>query len=628
MSSPRTEQIANCEMSDFPQPIVRRVSYGPEFMGELLEERSTPEEKEALVTQLLQYPTVYVIRSKRLLKYGQRYRVYVGETNDIRKRTRQHLTQDPVNREDWAEFLQHDDVEMYVIGHEYFNKSLTLDIENRFLHYLESCKSVERRNNRRTNEQRSYYTVEHLDPLFDAVWKQLHEEEPELFEPQEEIVSSAIYKASPFQKLNEQQLEAQNNIFAAIDAALADPEGGHRLILVSGEAGSGKTVLISSIFNGIMMGVEEEDERFRYLIADPDNRGTGIDGYLVSGHKNEGGQLKVYEEIVRKSGMPSSRKGERRSRVYSPTSFVNQFSEDDPADVVLIDEAHLLLTQRSQGYTENIPQIEAILNRAKIVIAVFDPKQTLETPQHWETPIEEYFADRLAQPPIPLTNQMRLQADEDTLSWIRSVIDEGVIRPIHRDRRGYDLKIFDNPRTLEDAIREKDSAVENSLSRLLATYDWAYSAQKQNEGESDGRWYVDFMYAGQPFKRLWNLQVQEKDRERRLAYSKAWSERPITIDEVGSTYTIQGFDLNYAGVILGPSVTYRDGRIAIDPSKSAHGKARQRRTLADGSKASFGEQLINNELNVLLTRGTKGLYIYAVDHELRKALLDAQEHAM
>lgn len=37
---------------------------------------------------------------------------------------------------------------------------------------------------------------------------------------------------------------------------------------------------------------------------------------------------------------------------------------------------------------------------------------------------------------------------------------------------------------------------------------------------------------------------------------RPWAERPETIQEVGSIYTIQGFDLNYAGVILGPSIKY------------------------------------------------------------------------
>ncbi|WP_394920866.1 DNA/RNA helicase domain-containing protein [uncultured Robinsoniella sp.] len=49
----------------------------------------------------------------------------------------------------------------------------------------------------------------------------------------------------------------------------------------------------------------------------------------------------------------------------------------------------------------------------------------------------------------------------------------------------------------------------------------------------------------------------------------------------------------------------------------------QNRTLSDGSKEKFGEILIQHEVRVLMTRGVNGLYIYACDEELRKALKDA-----
>lgn len=82
--------------------------------------------------------------------------------------------------------------------------------------------------------------------------------------------------------------------------------------------------------------------------------------------------------------------------------------------------------------------------------------------------------------------------------------------------------------------------------------------------------------------------------------------------------------MNYSGVIIGPSVKYRDGKIVYDPSASANKNAVSNRTLSDGSKVKVYNQLLPNELNVLLTRGVNGLYIYAVDDELRKALLAAQ----
>jgi len=78
--------------------------------------------------------------------------------------------------------------------------------------------------------------------------------------------------------------------------------------------------------------------------------------------------------------------------------------------------------------------------------------------------------------------------------------------------------------------------------------------------------------------------------------------------------------LNYAGVIIGPSVKYRNGRIVFDKSQSENSKAKQRRSLDSGLKIDVSEEMLNNELNVLLSRGVNGLYIYAVDDALRAAL--------
>jgi len=78
--------------------------------------------------------------------------------------------------------------------------------------------------------------------------------------------------------------------------------------------------------------------------------------------------------------------------------------------------------------------------------------------------------------------------------------------------------------------------------------------------------------------------------------------------------------LNYAGVIIGPSIKYRNDKVVFDPKESYNEKATRRRTLSDGTLKSFGEEFLKNELSVLLTRGVNGLYIYACDEELRKQL--------
>ena len=111
-------------------------------------------------------------------------------------------------------------------------------------------------------------------------------------------------------------------------------------------------------------------------------------------------------------------------------------------------------------------------------------------------------------------------------------------------------------------------------------------------------------------------------REKAQLKNLAWAEQQHTINEIGSTFSIQGFDLSYVGVIIGPSVKYINGKIEFYPSESKNDKATRCRTLKDGSQASFGNIFIRNELKVLLTRGVKGLYIYACDPALRQALKD------
>ena len=91
--------------------------------------------------------------------------------------------------------------EMYIIGHKYFNKSLTLDIENRLLHYLLSSESVKNVNNRRGNPQNDYYTSEIMDSVFSKIWRKLHSLNNVLFPIESVIRDSALFKASPFHKL-------------------------------------------------------------------------------------------------------------------------------------------------------------------------------------------------------------------------------------------------------------------------------------------------------------------------------------------------------------------------------------------------------------------------------------------
>lgn len=540
---------------------------------------------------LSSYPTVYIINDNKHSKYS----VYVGETTNIKRRTLEHINVDIIEGNIWENFSNSNSSMMYVIGHNYFNKSLTLDIENKLMQYLSSVDSVENLYNKRTNPQSEYYTSEHFEAIFSKIWQQLHRQNAQLFPLESAIQESAIFKASPFHKLTNEQYLAKQLILERVRRALQNDETGQH-IFVDGEAGSGKTVLLSSLFFEL---VNEFKKDFKI-----DNPSL----YFLVNHNQ---QLKVYQQIADKLGF-NYKSGDK---ITKPTSFINNHSLDEKVDVVVIDEAHLLLTQGQMSYRGK-NHLADIISRAKIVVTVFDKNQILSRTQIWEEDTLQQIIETSQQNDnyIRLLNQMRIHADKQTIHWIRNLVDNRKIDNILKDSLGYEIKVFESPKSLYEEIKAKNENKDSGISRVVATFDWEFKGKPKSNGEL---WGVEI----DDWKLPWNLQLSVDRLEKKLS----WPEQSQTINEVGSTFTIQGFDLNYVGVIIGPSVIYRDGKIQFDKNKSKNNKATQNRTMADNSKQNFAEELLKNELNVLITRGINGLYLYAVDKELQNALLRASK---
>lgn len=580
-------------MSEIKSPEIHEVDYSIKGLSELKQKLNKfSEDAEKLI---FEYPIVYIINHKE----NDGTSIYIGETANINRRTIQHINEGPKTREDWLKINNAKDVKMFVVGHEYFNKSLTLDIENKLMLYMSTLDGVKNIYNRRANDQNDYYTSDKLNDIFSKVWRKLREKNRDLF-PLERIVrDSALFKASPFHKLTKEQLDAKNKIHLTILEALTR-EVESQLIFVDGEAGTGKTVLLSSLFYDLFKENDEENPIYK------EKR-----NYLLVNHDE---QLNVYQQIMNKLGVLKKNK----DSVIKPTRFINTVTPKDKADIVLIDEGHLLLTQGKQSYRGN-NHLDDILKRAKVVILIFDKNQILTTEQYWEEyklfGYEQF--SRVRNNYIEMKNQIRINASEDTVTWIRNLIDHQEINSIPVDAK-YDLKIVETPEYLEKLIRKKAVRTDSGLSRLLATYDWPY--HNRTLDKNDEHWKVKINDWSMP----WNLLNHEPKEVKRKNNGMAWAEQKQTIEQVGSTFTIQGFDLNYAGVIIGPSVTYRNGKIVFNPEASANKKATRKRTLDNGNKQSFAEIFLRNELNVLLTRGVNGLYIYAVDEKLREALLNAQ----
>ena len=571
------------------KPIIKQIKDNREAL-DFLENVSLPSEDEKTQKIIRDFPTVYIHNWKD----SSDFEVYVGESNNIFQRTRQHYDS-ASDTTKWQSRLTERDASLFIIGHEHFNKSLTLDIENRLMHYMMSADHVRHVHNLRDNPQKDYYPIEELDEIFGKIWRELRKKNKELFPSESTIKDSAIYKASPLHKLTKEQEDARELIIQKVTKALSRGET-KQLIFIDGEAGTGKTVLNSSTFYELYCQAEENK--------------TNLRCYMLVNHDE---QIKVYEQIAEKLGLT-----EKYGKIVSkPTAFINSHSEDDPVDVAFIDEAHLLLTQGKQSYRGK-NQLQDIIDRARVTIVMFDEYQILTTEQFWEAQILEKYRNqaKTANNYIILDKQLRMQAGPETMDWIDAFTKRQELKKLPETVDGYTIRIFDDPKQLDMEIMKRAREAETVLSRLIATYDWEYDdkAKKRLGRYSEveiGEWH-----------KPWNKQLPK---EKRRIKDLAWAEQPQTINEVGSTFTIQGFDLNYAGVILGPSVKYRNGRIEFDPEKSHNHKAVQNRTLSDGSKQKFGEILLQHEVRVLMTRGVNGLYIYACDEKLREALKRAAE---
>lgn len=573
-------------------PIVREIEYTSDSLVNLKNQLKLSERKND-IKFLFDYPVVYIVNDEK----NNQFSVYVGETTDIIRRTNQHLIDDikKENRDDWRDFATSSTTKMFVIGHNHFNKSLTLDIENRLMLYLSSVENVIRVHNRKENPQNEYYTSNELDNIFSKIWHSLRKRNKQLFPVESIVRNSAIFKASPFHKLTEEQIEAKNNIINKISASISKNQEG-TLILVKGEAGAGKTVLMSSLVDDLL---NSDDISFI-----KDNNYIN----LIVNHNN---QLSVYKEIERKLNWNS---GSSLEVANKPTQFLNALRKEKiKAGVVIVDEGHLLLTAKNQSYLGG-NHLKDLLAQSKVVVLVYDDKQIMSKSQIWtdDTFLELEHEANLKGNLIELRNQMRIKANSETVNWIRSIIDDGEIKKLKKDKQ-YDIKCFNSPLELQNAIKLKDSDQKLGISRLVATYDWPFVEEKKKLATP--KWFVEI----DDWKAPWNQQLQPEKK-----YSKmSWIEQPQTIHEVGSTFTVQGFDLNYVGVIIGPSVKYRNGKIIFDISKSKNKNAVQNRKLESGEMMNYGERLLRNELNVLLTRGVNGLFVYAVDEELQNALKKA-----
>jgi DUF2075 family protein len=102
-----------------------------------------------------------------------------------------------------------------------------------------------------------------------------------------------------------------------------------------------------------------------------------------------------------------------------------------------------------------------------------------------------------------------------------------------------------------------------------------------------------------------------------------WINSPTSVEEVGSIHTVQGYDLNYAGVIIGADLGFDPvTQKIVFHRENYHDKKGKENNPRLGIVYSDDDLLdyVKNIYRVLLTRGIKGTFVYVVDPHLREYL--------
>ena len=300
----------------------------------------------------------------------------------------------------------------------------------------------------------------------------------------------------------------------------------------------------------------------------------------------------------------------RRSRISNLFSGSGSFHQCEPNtyDVLIVDEAHRLNEKSGLYKNQGDNQIREIIRAARCSIFFVDDDQrvTIHDIGHTEEIRRLAHEQHAEVTERELSSQFRCNGSDGYLAWLDDTLDIRQTANNLLDTSEYDFRVFDSPAEMHTLIETKNRI--NNRSRVVAGYCWKWPSKK-NPAPYD----IELQEFG--YRKRWNL---AKD-------GSLWIVAPNSVDEIGCIHTCQGLELDYVGVIIGPDLTYQDGKVVADASKRASSdqtvkglKKMRRNNPAEARR--LADLIVKNTYRTLMTRGMKGCFVYCADPELAEYL--------
>lgn len=264
---------------------------------------------------------------------------------------------------------------------------------------------------------------------------------------------------------------------------------------------------------------------------------------------------------------------------------------------LIVDEAHRLRTR----------ELPHLVKDKRLTVFFIDDNQWLQPLENCRSHDIKQVAEDAGQfvLELSLAKQLRCQDANAYIAWVDAFINHAEIAKLETTE-SFEVNVVDSPHVMTDLLKAR--ALGNATCRIVAGYCWHWATRDSpgmghdiEIGEWKARWNASNSYA-------------------------PWNRQPGLHEEVGAIYTVQGFEYDYVGVIIGGDLIYTGKGLRILPSAQQYPALKASLKSGSGTsqqKESDFARSIRNIYYVLLTRAKKGVFIYVVDPGLRKVIKEA-----
>lgn len=540
------------------------------------------------------WPTVYTLNNQQ--------DVYVGESINAAARMTQHLDSDD------KKGLK----EVRIILDDTFNKSVCLDLESFLIRMFSGDGQYQVTNRNVGVTDAEYYQRNGYQEKFTQIFDELHQEG--LFKKKiKDIINSDLFKLSPFKALNGDQEAVIEDILDGLFEDLQQLQTSTSV--VQGGPGTGKTIVAIYLLK-LLVDIRDSTE------FDPSDSDATLGEFFSPGHSELLTGARIGFVIPQQALRDSVKKVFRKTPGLNPKMVMSPFdvvNSNEHFEILVVDETHRLtqygaqamgtltklFREKSQELAllgedwKSLTQIDWIKRKSNHQIFLLDSGQSvrpIDVPERALLPLRQN--ERKYQ----LSSQMRVTAGDGYLDYMRQLLSDHR-PPIPQAFPDYDLRFYDDAEEMYEDIIKMDE--KHGLSRLLAGYAWKWNSK----GRALDSGVYDIKIGN--LKMPWN-RVQ-----------KDWVSSETSLQEVGSIHTIQGYDLNYAGVIIGNDIYLdpSDNRVKLNRAKYFDTKGKSNNKLMGQTYSDEDVlEMVKNIYHVLLTRGMLGTFVYVCDIPLRKVL--------